>query len=70
MVDGGQNFLKKPVEEVLKDNEGKVSGDWKKKRKKEKEKRLKKQETPNHKRNVLTLEEEGWLVSPAVPVAW
>lgn len=38
MVDGGQNFLKKPVEEVLKDNEGKVSGDWRKKKEERKRK--------------------------------
>lgn len=28
MVDGGQNFLKNPVEETLKDSEGNASGDW------------------------------------------
>lgn len=32
MVDRGQNFLKKPVGEVLKDQEGNAFGDWKKRR--------------------------------------
>lgn len=31
MVDGGQHFLKKPAEEVLKDKEGNAFVDWGKK---------------------------------------